>query len=174
MGSTTTSRRSATRRPPKPLPTVESAKSMRSPSKTGATPAPVASPADAAALLDDKAIALAIDRLLEKKVATFARLMDGRARALEEKVSQMSERISRLEARLAAAGIESRARPLGSEAVDESLARAVVQAPAFKALLDARFKTMLLHLDGDVIPRAVLRTLISNGERATARRDEEE
>jgi hypothetical protein len=99
MGLTTTSRRSATRRPPRPLPQIDS-KSQRPVSDSGETStSPDASLANAARLLEDRAIALAVDRLLEKKIAALAGLKDGRARALEEKLSLLEERLSRLEAR---------------------------------------------------------------------------
>jgi hypothetical protein len=114
MGLTTTSRRSSTRHPPRPLPQIDS-KSQRPVSESGDTTPPDASLANAAQLLEDRAIVIAIDRLLEKKIATLASLMEGRARALEEKASRLEERLSRLEARLAAAGIESRARPLAHD-----------------------------------------------------------
>ena len=83
-------------------------------------------------------------------------------RVLEEKVRELTEKLA------ANPGSASDARPLvvtqkapASEAA-RSVATEIMDTKEWKEHVDGRFRSMFKHLEGDVIPKAVLKVLLTH------------
>lgn len=99
-------------------------------------------PADAPAPAEGSSVDLARIADIERKLVNLARHFEAKVTGMEARMGQGGE-----------------AAPAPGEAAPKvdprEIALALSQTPEWKALVDGQFRTMLKHLEGDVIPRIV-------------------